>query len=210
MQISTPISESKSAALSRVLDATVKGYTRYVSGQLPTAKLEAFLKKFHQRYAIAASPAQRLTHQKHGKANALLTVYQPKNCEIAEWVMQVSQGTNFENEILKDVTSKLRLNWLGYELFRYANKGRTSWTWRRPKEEMAEHYLMMRRYSELRRMDEIEKMLIRLGNQPGFHGVREQSKELFREAQCIGYKGMLPKLFFMSKVSHGEKVVIGN
>jgi hypothetical protein len=208
MQVTTPISESKSAALSRVLDGTTKGYTHYVCGTLPALKLAAFLVKFHERYAIAASPAQRLTRQRHARANAMLTVFLPVGHDVAEWLMQVTPGAGFEDEILRDLTSKSRLNWLGYELIRYANKRRTSWTWRRPKAEMEDHYAVLRRSISLHRMDEVQALLARLSNQPGFHGVREQSKALFHEARKMGFKAEMPYLYFMSKISHGRRVPI--
>ena len=208
MPITTPISESKSAALSRVLDATGKGYCRYVLGKLPACKLDAFLSKFHQRYAIAATPSQRLTRRQHGKANAMLVVYLPVGQDVAEWLMLVSLGAGFEEEKLLEASSKSRLNWLGYELVRRPNNGRTSWTWRRLKTEMEEHYELLRRSSALRRQDQLKALLLRLSNQPGFHGVREQTSVLFAEALRRGYTCTLPKLFYISKINHGRRVDI--
>ena len=40
-------------------------------------KLSNLLKKFHERYQIGATPAQRLTRKKNGLANAMLVLYLP-------------------------------------------------------------------------------------------------------------------------------------
>ncbi len=80
----TPIATSKSAALARVLDLVAKGYTRYVTGQVSAKKAKALAQKFHERYGIGCSPAQRLTRKKHGRANAALVMYWPAVLD-AEW-----------------------------------------------------------------------------------------------------------------------------
>lgn len=71
----TPIAFSKTAALSRVIDAVTKGYVFYCSGRCPAGKLQALARKFHQRYGIGCSPAQRITRKQHGQANALFVAY---------------------------------------------------------------------------------------------------------------------------------------
>lgn len=73
----TRISLSKSAALTRVLDLVPKGYTRYVSGRCPANKIKTLAMKFHERYGIGCTPAQRITRKKHGLANAILVLFVP-------------------------------------------------------------------------------------------------------------------------------------
>lgn len=74
---STPISASKSAALSRILDLVPRGYTRYVCGRCPARKAKALAIKFHQKYGIGCSPAQRITRKQKGLANAVLVLFWP-------------------------------------------------------------------------------------------------------------------------------------
>ena len=74
---STPIATSKTAALSRVLNLVPKGYIYYVSGECDAEKAISLADKFHHRYGIGCSPAQRLTHKGNGQANALLVMYWP-------------------------------------------------------------------------------------------------------------------------------------
>ena len=73
----TPVARSKTAALARILDSVPKGYAYYTAGECPAGKLEALARKFHARYGIGCSPAQRLTRKQKGLANALLVLYLP-------------------------------------------------------------------------------------------------------------------------------------
>lgn len=78
---STPISPSKSAALSRVLDLVTKGYTRYIGGTCPASKAIRLAQKLNEKYAIGCSPAQRITRRQKGWANAALVMYWPGSGE---------------------------------------------------------------------------------------------------------------------------------
>lgn len=73
----TPVAETKTAALCRVLDAVPKGYHHFAAGTCPAVKLEKLARKFHELYGIGCSPAQRLTRKQHGLANAVLVLYWP-------------------------------------------------------------------------------------------------------------------------------------
>ncbi|MEN3110680.1 hypothetical protein ACFONG_02370 [Uliginosibacterium paludis] len=75
---STPVSRSKTAALARTIDLVTKGYHFYCTGQCPARRLPALLRKFHERYNIGCSPAQRLTRKQKGLANAALVVFLPQ------------------------------------------------------------------------------------------------------------------------------------
>lgn len=208
MPASTPIARSKSAALARILDSIPKGYLRHTSGTVSASKAIALAKKFHERYGIAASPAKRITRKNAGLANALLVMFWPENAEKVEWLMLVTNGKGFENEQLQDITSKPRLIWLGYEFVRRSERGRTAWTCRRPQSEMTEHYALLASLCSTHKHAAVEALLQRLANQPGYHGVREQTWRLGQEAIRRGYQGELPFLFFMQKISHGDRLVI--
>lgn len=75
---STPIGTSKTAALCRVLDSVPKGYIHSTHGTCDGGKVEKLAQKFHDRYGIGCSPAQRITRRKRGLANAVLVLYWPK------------------------------------------------------------------------------------------------------------------------------------
>ena len=208
MTAQTPISRSKTAAMSRVIDAIGKGYHRYCYGTVSADKAIQLARKLHERHAIGATPAQRLTRKKHCKANCLLVMYWPLDALEVEWLMLFAAGQLDSPEHLRDVTDK-RLEWLGYQLVRYPVRGAASWTWRRPKGEMAEHYTLLDASLAKRHHDAVGHHLTRIANQPGFHGVREQSWALCQHARHHGYQGDLPHLFYVQKISHGERMICG-
>ena len=208
MPASTPIANCKTAALSRVLDSIPKGYTRYTSGEVPANKAYALANKLHERHAIGATPARRLTRKQHGLANALLVMYYPPEAQTVQWLMLFTPGELESPEQLRDVADKKRLLWLGYELVRRSERGRTAWTWRRTKEEMADAYAVLNAQLGQGHHAAVHETLQRLANQPGFHGVREQSWALQQHAWAKGYRGERPHLFFVQKVSHGERLLL--
>ena len=210
MPASTPIATCKTAALARVLDSVPKGYTRWTSGTVNSEKVVALAAKFHRIYGIGLSPGKRLTRRHHGQANCLLVIYWPENSLTAHWLLLATPGEGLESERWVGVADKPRLVWLGYELVRYASRGKTIWTWRRTKTEMAEHYALLNDHFRRHQLTAVEALLQRLARQPGFHGVREQSWTLFQYALSRGYVGELPHLYFLQKVSHGERLVLSN
>ncbi|SDE02191.1 hypothetical protein [Paraburkholderia lycopersici] len=206
MPASTPIARSKTAALARVLDVIPKGYYRYTQGTVSASKAESLARKFHLRYGIGCTPAQRVTKRKRGLANALLVMYWPEGGQQVKWLLLATDGDGTDGERLLVVADKPRLMWLGYKLVRRPERGRTAWTWRRPSSEMAEHHALIAEYSNKRNINSLGALLQRLANQPGFHGVREQSSRLFEEARRQGYSGELPYLYFVQKLPHGERL----
>ena len=64
------------------------------------------------------------------------------------------------------------------------------------------HQLNMRHYSA------VAGTLTRIARQPGFQGIREQSKKICLYAKSKGYPGDLPLLFYIRKVSHGERLAL--
>ncbi|MBR7918273.1 hypothetical protein KDX16_21030 [Burkholderia vietnamiensis] len=209
MPASTPIARSKTAALARVLDVIPKGYCRYTLGTVAASKAESLARKFHVRYGIGCTPAQRVTKRKRGLANTLLVMHWAEGCQQVEWLMLATNGDGMNGEKLLDVAARPRLVWLGYELVRRSERGRTAWTWRRPAGEMAEHYALIAEFSNKRHVNALGALLQRLAKQPGFHGVREQSKRLYEEARRHGHPGDLPHLFYVQKVSHGQRLRLG-
>ncbi|GGP22118.1 hypothetical protein [Silvimonas iriomotensis] len=210
MAASTPIARGKTAALARILDSVPKGYHRYTFGSVSAGKAEALANKFHRLYGIGCSPAQRLTRKQKGRANALLVMYWPDEAEAVEWLLLATEGAGLESEALKQVTGRQRLTWLGYELVRHASHGRTAWTWRRTKQEMAELYTLVNLQAKHRHYTALRETLERIARQPGFHGVRTQSWALCQEARRLGYQVELPHLFYLQKVNHGEQLTLAN
>jgi len=205
---STPIARNKTAALARILDCVPKGYYRYTSGSVKAAKAEALAQKLHALYGVGCTPAQRLARKGKGLANSVLVMYWPHDAECVEWMLLAADGDGLENETLHTVAEKPRMRWLGYELVRHAARGRAIWTWRRPKEEMADHYVLLASLASQRHYAALRGMLERLARQPGFHGVREQTRQIYLEARKRGYSDDFPPLFYVQKISHGERLML--
>lgn len=113
MPAMTPIARSKTAALTRVVDSIPKGYHRYTCGVVRPEKAEQLARKLHQRHAIGATAAQRITRKKHGKANTLLVMYWPEGAQLVAWLMLFTDGNLDAHEQLHEITGKPRLVWLG-------------------------------------------------------------------------------------------------
>lgn len=208
MPASTPIARSKTAALTRALDLVSRGYTRAVQGTLPPEKVVQVVRKLHARHALGATPAQRLTRKSHKLANSGLAIYAPDGA-VAEWLLLFTAGELSAPEPrLHSVLETPKLLFLGYELVRHPARGRAAWTWRRPKAEMADHYAMLDDALKRRRWSAVAAYLERLANQPGFHGVREQTWALGQYVARRGYRGELPHLFYVQKVPHGERMAL--
>ncbi|MGW8391477.1 hypothetical protein [Pseudoduganella sp. HUAS MS19] len=205
---STPIARSKTAALARILDSVPKGYRRFTCGTVNAAKAKALANKFHTLYGIGCSPAQRLVRKSKGLANAILVMFWPENAVEVNWLLLATDGAGLESEKLRPVEEKPRLTWLGYELVRRSAQGRTSWTWRRSRVEMAELHAQLAWQASLRHQKAIEETLERIARQPGFSGIRAQSWSLCQEARRRGYSGPLPHLFFIQKVCHGDRLTL--
>jgi len=212
-----PISPTPAASLVRILDNVPKGYTRYTCGIIKADKIGALVDKFRIRHGIHINAAQRFNRKKEGHANALLTVYfpAPKNnaaavtiSEPVPWLLQFTQGELDSREILSDVTQKPHFQWLGYELIRHTFQGKTRWTWRRSKADMEGLFGQLGELCNRRQWREVERFLQSAANQPGFHGVREQTYRLCQAAKLRGYDGPIPHLYHMRKIKHGNPVVI--
>jgi len=219
MAIQIPISPTPVASLTRILDNIPKGYRRYTSGTIKANKIDALVDKFSRRHSIHISPTQRFNRKKKGRANALLTVYLPPLKEDASvitvsdavpWLLQFTSGELDSHEVLADVTTKPRLQWLGYELVQHTFRGKTSWTWRRSKEEEEGLFGLLIEKCDRQQWREVERLLQSAASQPGFHGIREQTYRLCQAAQRRGYEDPIPHLYYMQKIKHGEPVVLRN
>lgn len=206
MPPTTPIAASKTAALARVLDSVPKGYHRYTMGTIRAEKAEYLARKFHAIYGIGCSPAQRISRKAKGVANAILVLYWPEGANEAHWLLLATDGTGLEQEKMRSVKDKPHLRWLGYELVRNTTRGRVGWTWRRPKEEMRELHLLVATQAARRQYSALRDTLERAARQPGFHGVRSQTKSLCTLARKSGYAESPPVLFYVQKVCHGSRL----
>lgn len=207
----TPISETKTAALVRVLSAVTHGYTRLCTGSVSPQRLSSLVSKFDSLYGIANTKAQRVVNKRAGRANTLFAAYSPPEQYLAKdeklpWILLATEGDGLEAEQLRHVLD--RPVWLDYQLCRHNDMGEVRWTWRRTHTEMTQLYAELSEHLAQQRHGEIGRMLDRISHQPGFHGVRAQAMRLFSFAVSRGYRGPIPHLFFVQKIAHGRPLAI--
>ena len=207
----TPISETKTQALVRVLSAVTHGYTRLCTGSVPRERLASLASKFDSQSGIAHTKAQRVMNRRAGRANTLFAAYYPPeqylvSDERLRWILLATEGEGLEGETMTPAID--RPVWLDYQLCRHNDLGEVRWTWRRMRAEMAQLYAELRDDLARRRYHEVARMFERLAHQPGFHGVRSQSRELFAFATSRGYRGPIPHLYFVQKMVHGRPLLI--
>lgn len=207
----TPISQTKTQALARVLASVTHGYTRVCTVTVPPERLSALAAKFDARYGITHTKGQRVVNKRAGRANTLFAAYAPPDEYRVEnerfpWMLLATRGEGVEAERWQDVAD--RPVWLDYQLCRHNDAGEVRWTWRRTSAEMTNLYAELGADLARRQHDQVARTLQRIGNQPGFHGVRAQSAALCASATSRGYEGPLPPLFFVQRVVHGEPLLI--
>lgn len=207
----TPIAATKTQALARVLAAVTHGYTRVCMGAVPPEKLAGLASKFDAAYGIAHTNGQRVINRRKGRANTMFAAYNPPAeylvaGERLPWILLATEGDGIESERWTPVAD--RPVWIDYELCRHNDAGQVRWSWRRRKTEMTQLYAELSDDLARRRFDEVQRTLERIARQPGFHGVRVQSKALIEYARARGYGAPLPHLFYVEKGSHGVPLVL--
>lgn len=208
MIISTPIARTEAAALSRLIYSVTRGYLRYTSGTISADKAEYLANKFHRIHHIAATPSQRYSRKRKGLANATLVMYWPEEAKTVHWLLLFTDGELNSHEKLRHVEAKHRLQWIRYELYRYTMKGRLSWSFKRPKGDMEALIGLLHERLNRRDYSAVERLLEQAASQPGFRGVKAQSWELNQIAKNKGYPRELPFLYYIRKISHGDKLVL--
>jgi hypothetical protein len=207
----TPIATTKTQALARVLTGVTHGYTRVCTGTVPPEKLGRLATKFDVAYRIADTKGRRVINRREGRANTMFAAYSPPSeylqpGERLPWILLATTGDGVESETWIDITD--RPLWMDYELCRHNDAGEVRWTWRRGKSEMTQLYAELSDDLARRRFDEVQRTLERIARQPGFHGVRVQSKALIEYARARGYGAPVPHLFYVEKGSHGVPLVL--
>lgn len=181
----------KSSAMQKIQDLVRLGYTRWVSGVVPCARLPRLEAKFAARYAANVDRNERRRRQRHGAGNAWLVVYLPARQPYGVWWLLVDADHPAGHaEDLRDAR-QVRINmpnphwcpelWRAdYELVRLDDR----WTWRMVAERRAEWQQRIR--EAVRESDRDRRhLLIRqavwsLRRMPGFRGTRQDAHDLIR------------------------------
>jgi hypothetical protein len=113
----TPISQTKTQALARVLASVTLGYTRVCMGTVPPERLSVLASPF---FAAYASPDE----------------YRVEN-ERLPWMLLATPGERRRGRALGGYCGPV---WLDHELYRHNDAGELRWTWRRTCDEMSQLY----------------------------------------------------------------------
>lgn len=205
---STPLARTEAAALTRFLYGVSKGYSRYTMGTIDANRTEYLANKFQSLHLIAATASQRYSRKKKDLANGMLVLYAPEGAKQTQWLLLFTDGELNSHEKLFSVEQKPRTQWLDYELYRYTDKSKLRWSLKRPKAVMRELVEFLHWHLNRRDHASVQRLLQQAANQPGFHGVRGQTWELTQIAQKNGYTRELPFLYYLQKISHGERLVL--
>ena len=97
----TPISQTKTQALARVLASVTHGYTRVCMGTVPPERLSALAGKFDTLYGIADTKGQRVLNKRAGRASTLFATYAPPDeyrveNERLPWMLLATPGDGVE------------------------------------------------------------------------------------------------------------------
>jgi hypothetical protein len=92
-----------------------------------------------------------------------------------------------------------------HELARHTNRAKVMWTWRRTKEEMTELHALIAMQANQHNTEAISETLNASRGSLDF-AVYERSRGHYEAALQRGYDGPLPHLYFVQKISHGERL----
>ncbi len=186
------IPSSKRAAMRVLLETVQRGSHYFTTGTVEVAKALGFADKMARLYRADVTQAQRAYAKANGKANTSLTVF-PESCLTLRWWLLVTpgQGVVHEREQLMDAHDKhTHLSWgdqyeLAHKQHPQSQGGGRHWTWRlrephRAELETAIRLLAAAHGSPQPRQDDLGRLVEALLRMPGFHGIREQLKELFK------------------------------
>ena len=184
-----PIYPKKHQAMQQVLHLVSRGgYAYWTGGTVPGKKLMAFVEKMRDRYAVDRTESQRRRARERGEANTQLVIYplkrekRPQSDDFAFFLLvdrEAPESLVWQLERLQSVFKHRIHTPDGYELIKLPRKGqRPAWTWRMDRDlyEMWEQRIKGAIYKG----DDLAIRRLRwsFARMPGFHGVRQQAKEL--------------------------------
>lgn len=178
------IQRYKSTTMQRIQELVIRGYNYHTQGEIHYSKASNFVKKFQEKYHISLSSRQRSYRKSCGKGNAHLLLYPDTNTENFLWWLLVTDGEHpaHKNENLNLATDrKNRVTWKDeYELLRYANANKHSWTWKMIPENYSYWESSIRKSISIPDNIHYKQTLYTLLRCPGFSGIRDQVKDLIK------------------------------
>lgn len=188
-----PIYPKKHHAMQQVQHLVSRGgYAYWVAGVVPGRKLRAFVEKMRDRYAVDRTESQRRRARERGEANTQLVIYplkrekRPQSDDFAFFLLvdrEAPESLIWQLETPQNVFKRRITTPDGYELVKLPRKGsKPAWTWRMTNELYTAWEERLKGVIYKRDERGIRQAWWSFARMPGFHGVREQAKQLKRMA----------------------------
>ena len=207
-----PVPATNTAAIRYLMECVVAGYIFFTAGRLAAAKVPVFCAKMHERYSVLASRNARAWARQKGRANARLVLVPADDGKPAgEWLfwLLATAGTGpvHESETLSDARSPdTRIGWpknygrdglqdwhpmytLSARPVHSVKRGvihRLTWTMSPRFYEQMQAWVQRAagraRSSTGKDTTHLQKAVEALRRLPGFKSVREQKRQMLREA----------------------------
>jgi hypothetical protein len=173
---------SKTVWMQRVADAVKAGAPLYILGQIPLQKAPFLLEKFGKRYILNAARMTDSRARKAGEPVARWIGYLEEKTGTVHWVLLYWPGKEICREEKWLYTAKDRIRHSGYELVRLTRPGAKLpvLTWRYTREQYQALRDEIIRFIRTRQDVLLEQRIYSLSKSPGFSGVREQVKALWK------------------------------
>tara|TARA_R110001592_G_scaffold360416_1_gene668747 strand:+ start:95 stop:826 length:732 start_codon:yes stop_codon:yes gene_type:complete len=180
------VQKYKTVVMQRIQQAASRGYIYYTSGEIPLRKATNLANKFAVLYEIDANENRRSYKKRKGEANGFLYLFPKKNSDNFHWWLMATEGTgdiHNSEKLIKIFDKHNRLNWNNdYELLLVPKiNGKHSISWRMTRKCYQEWNDRIRKSIRQRYNDDKAKQAIwSLSRAPGFSGIREQVKNLYK------------------------------
>ena len=172
----------KTPYMQRIADIVRSDSVRYISGQIDPVKLGHLAAKFAARYAMPTGKVALLRAKRTSAGAARLLAWLDDSSGTIHWVLFYWPG-DVPCAVEKWIDpKKQRISLTHYELVRITKPGTKApvWTWKYERDQY--HHLRDEIIAAIRlRQDaRLEQIIHSLHRSPGFAGVREQVKSLWR------------------------------
>ena len=180
------IERYKTSVMQRIQHAVTQGYVFYLKGEISTKKIESFADKMNTKYHVGLNKNQKYYRKQNEKANATLFLYPKKNSDGFYWWLLATKGNGLihdEEKLLPVFGKHQRLSWDNdYKLAFFSAEGKkTAVTWRMTRQCYQSWIIRIKLIIRKKgSSDEVRQALWSLKKVPGFSGLREQVKRLYK------------------------------
>ncbi len=174
----------KTVWMQRISDAVRAGSSLYIQGSTKLGKVAFRTQNFDERFGINRTKKDDYLWRKSGKKIVKWIGYFDGK-EHVHWVLLLAPGKENDESLATERWRSVadeRIRHAGYELMRVTKPGtqRPAWTWRYTREQYQNLRDEMISLIRLRHDKLLEQWIFSTARSPGFSGVREQVKRLWK------------------------------